>query len=355
MSHLICNFNVNNLFVRYRFGSTFPGDISGKSLVEDPAFGYLPIYDNDLFELYKPVQRELTARVITSNATQIPDVVCLQEVESLLALRRFNEDYLDGVYKYAMLVDSRDFRQIDVGILSRLPILDMRSHVDDHDPSAPANSSRPWLFSRDCFEVTIRLTASKRLTLFINHLKSKFIDPEKANTPAKRAAQRKKDDKLRKRQATRVLDIVKERFPGEKFQTELFAVVGDLNDEPSGGPLSPLFVGSGLTDALTRIAEPTDRWTHWYRSENSVSQIDAVLLSPALATATANKVPRIERRGISYSRILQDGGIGPKITHFQQVDDDPNPAPVDFRFDRFPDVTTEVYASDHCPVFFTVP
>jgi endonuclease/exonuclease/phosphatase family metal-dependent hydrolase len=355
MSHLICNFNVNNLFIRYRFGSTFPGDISGKSLVEDPAFGYLPIYDNDLFELYKPVQRELAARVITNNATVIPDVVCLQEVESLLALRRFNEDYLDGVYKLAMLVDSRDFRQIDVGILSRLPILDMRSHVDDRDPSAPANSSRPWLFSRDCFEVTIRLTASKTLTLFINHLKSKFIDPETANTPAKRAAQRKKDDKLRKRQATRGLDIVKERFPGQQFQTELFAVVGDLNDEPASGPLSPLFVGSGLTDALTRIAEPTDRWTHWFRSENSVSQMDAVLLSSALATATANKIPRIERRGISYSRILQDGGIGPKVTHFQVVDDDPNPVPVDFRFARFPDVTTEVYASDHCPVFFTVP
>jgi endonuclease/exonuclease/phosphatase family metal-dependent hydrolase len=355
MSHLICNFNVNNLFVRYRFGQTFPGDISGKSLVEDPAFGYLPIYDNDLFELYRPVQRELAARVITNNATQIPDVVCLQEVESLLALRRFNEDYLDGVYDYAMLVDSRDFRQIDVGILSRLPILDMRTHVDDHDPTASANSSRPWLFSRDCFEVSVRLSASKTLTLFVNHLKSKFIDPEKANTPAKRKAQRKKDDKLRKRQATRVLDIVKERFPGNQFETELFAVVGDLNDEPSGDPLSPLFAGSGLTDALTRIVEPTDRWTHWYRSENSVSQIDAVLLSPALAAATANKIPRIERRGISYSRILQDGGIGPKVTHFQMVDDDPNPQPVDFRFARFPDVTTEFYASDHCPVFFTVP
>jgi hypothetical protein len=148
---------------------------------------------------------------------------------------------------------------------------------------------------------------------------------------------------------------VNERFPGEQFESELFAVVGDLNDEPSGDPLSPLFNGSGMTDALTRIANQTDRWTHWYRSENSVSQIDAVLLSPALDAATAGKIPRIERRGISYSRILQDGGIGPKVTHFQQVDDDPNPLPVDFRFDRSPDVTTEFYASGHCPVFFTVP
>ena len=355
MSHLICNFNVNNLFVRYRFGQTFPGDMSGKSEIENPKFGYLPIYDNDLLQLFNPVQRELAARAITNNRSKYPDVVCLQEVESLIALRRFNEEHLASKYPFALLVDSRDFRMIDVGILSKLPILDVRSHVDDLDPDAAANSTRPWLFSRDCLEVTVKLTGSKTLTLFINHLKSKFIDPEKANTPAKRVAQRKKDDKLRKRQADRILEIVKKRFPGRAFQSELFAVVGDLNDEPSGQPLSPLFVGSGLTDALTRLANQTDRWTHWWRSENSVSQIDGVLLSPALAQATAGKMPRIERRGISYSRILQDGGIGPKVTHFQQVDDDPNPLPVDFRFDRFSDVTTEAYASDHCPVFFAVP
>jgi hypothetical protein len=28
---------------------------------------------------------------------------------------------------------------------------------------------------------------------------------------------------------------------------------------------------------------------------------------------------------------------------------------VDFRFERFPDVALQSYASDHCPVFFEVP
>jgi hypothetical protein len=36
--------------------------------------------------------------------------VCLQEVESLLALRRFNEEHLHAKYRYAFLVDSRDSR-----------------------------------------------------------------------------------------------------------------------------------------------------------------------------------------------------------------------------------------------------
>jgi hypothetical protein len=31
----LCTFNANNLFVRYRFGQTFPGDMSGKSAVTE--------------------------------------------------------------------------------------------------------------------------------------------------------------------------------------------------------------------------------------------------------------------------------------------------------------------------------
>ena len=63
----------------------------------------------------------------------------------------------------------------------------------------------------------------------------------------------------------------------------------------------------------------------------------------------------LERRGISFARILQDGGVGPKLTHFQQVDDDPSPIDVDFRFPRFTEVDPELYASDHCPVFLDIP
>jgi hypothetical protein len=40
----LATFNANNLYVRYRFGQTFPGDMSGKSAVTDPEFGYLPMY-----------------------------------------------------------------------------------------------------------------------------------------------------------------------------------------------------------------------------------------------------------------------------------------------------------------------
>jgi endonuclease/exonuclease/phosphatase family metal-dependent hydrolase len=347
MSHTICTFNVNNLFVRYRFGQTFPGDRSGKSRVENPAFGYLPPLDPDLFELFNTTQRELAALALTESKTRFPDVIVLQEVESLLALREFNRLHLDHQYPNAVLIDSRDFRLIDVGVLSKLEILGVRTHVDDLDPD-PVSPKIPYLFSRDCLEVEFALTPNPptRLTLFVNHFKSKL---------AESAAERKRADKQRLHQAQAVRDIVHRRFPGAAFDTELFAVLGDLNDEPASAPLQPLVAGAGLEDALARIPNEPDRWTHWFKSENAVSQIDQVLLSPALAGETGGSLPRIERRGISFARVLTDGKPGPKLSHFHRTDIDPAPVPIDFRFPRFSGVNPEDYASDHCPVFFTVP
>jgi hypothetical protein len=172
---------------------------------------------------------------------------------------------------------------------------------------------------------------------------------------AKKKAARKKADNHRGRQADRVIELLQERFAGNAFDTELLAVVGDLNDEPRSRPLKKLYASTGLEDALERIPSQQDRWTHWFRGENSVSQIDALLLSPALAQSTIGIAPVVERRGIGFARILQDGGVGPKISHFQRVDDDPHPIDVDFRFPRFPKVDPELYASDHCPVFLEIP
>jgi endonuclease/exonuclease/phosphatase family metal-dependent hydrolase len=258
----------------------------------------------------------------------------------LIALRHFNEDFLGAQYPYAFLLDSRDFRQIDVGILSRLELLDIRSYVDEPDTTAG------FLFSRDCLEVEVQLPGNRRLALFINHLKSKY-----AETPAEREA----GDAKRLRQAGKVASIVRSRFPGSRFNEAYFAVVGDLNDEPSAATVAPLVQDLGLTNALDAIPDETDRWTHWWRSENEASQLDYLLLSPALAAAVDGAPPHIERRGLGFSRVLVDGSSGPRLTHFSRGDDDLNPTPVGFQFPRFEEVTPADYASDHCPVFLTIP
>ena len=87
-------------------------------------------------------------------------------------------------------------------------------------------------------------------------------------------------------------------------------VTGDLNDEPGSPPVTPL-VSSGLENALERITPEAERWTHWYRSANTVAALDYLLLSPALTAATAGQAPVIERRGISFQRTQQNGQTGP--------------------------------------------
>lgn len=182
MATTLCTFNANNLLVRYRFGQTFPGDMSGGSAVNDPTLGYLLMYDPDMFDLFNPRQRRLTAKALSRDGGLFPDILCLQEIESLIALRTFNEKHLGSHYKRALLVDSRDFRQIDVGILTNLEILSVRSHVDELDPKRD-DPERPFLFSRDCLEVELALPGNRRLTVFINHLKSKFVPAARTASP----------------------------------------------------------------------------------------------------------------------------------------------------------------------------
>lgn len=339
---LLCTFNVNNLFVRYRFGKTFPGDQGGKSEVATTDAGYLPLYQKGAFEIFNPTQRALAALALTRNQTVWPDVVCVQEVESLIALREFNDRFLGGRYKQALLVDSRDLRQIDVGILSQLPIDSVRSHVDDRRGSQ-------YVFSRDCLEVRVQAAPGVPVTLFINHLKSKLVTGKTAQAVASATT---RSNAKRKLQADTVAGMLKERFPGAAFDTALFAVLGDFNDMPGSATLRTLCQESGLVDAIATLPE-AERWTHYWKDRNSVSQLDHLLLSPALAAKLKPQGVAIERRAVGFSKLSKkvDGGYLPKSVRFEAMDKDPSPLTLDFQFARFDTVSATNTASDHCPVF----
>jgi hypothetical protein len=119
----------------------------------------------------------------------------------------------------------------------------------------------------------------------------------------------------------------------------LFVVVGDLNDEWSSERVEPLRE-LGLENVLERLDE-TERWTHWYRSENTLSQLDYLLLSPTLSKYSEGTNLILERKGVGFARYLQDGKTGPKVTRLEQVEDDPNPIELDFQFKRFKEVTPD--------------
>lgn len=280
------------------------------------------------FEDLPAERRALQAQAIRDSAgSRLPEALCLQEVDDLRALRAFNEQHLDNHYRHALLIESRDPRAIDVALLTTLPVFSIRSHVDLRDAS---DASNPWLFSRDCLEVTLTTPVGRPLVLYVNHLKSK--------QGADAAAARGK----RKRQADQVIKLFRDRFGGHADEA-FYAVVGDLNDEPGSAPLARLVHDASLENAVARLPAEA-QWTHYDASISRVVQHDYLLLSPGLARATHGTPPRITRGGLSP---------GDQALLLRQ-DDDPQPLAVDLRFARFAGVSPTLFASTHCPVSIDV-
>jgi len=262
----IATFNVENLFARYRFKDAIQP-------TEDDGFTI-----NDLaFRIYDEESKKITAKAIRAvNA----DVICLQEVESLPVLDRFNAFYLGGMkYAHRAVIDCFDPRQIDVAVLSRHPIVSLRSHRDERNKAGTA-----FLFSRDCLEVDV-LVGGKTLTLYLNHFKSMMEGRE-----ATRAR--------RQEQAERVAAIIDARWKKSAYKGN-FIVLGDLNDYPDGKTgLAALLGHKGLDNVLTRLPE-TERWTHYYAGGNAYRQLDYLLLSAGLAKANPGK-PAVMRSGLPW-------------------------------------------------------
>jgi endonuclease/exonuclease/phosphatase family metal-dependent hydrolase len=190
------------------------------------------------------------------------------------------------------------------------------------------NDQSGYLFSRDCLEVTFDIKGTS-LTIFVNHLKSKLGKVGDDSSDKKRLAQ-----------ATRVAELVKARFNGNAFSDRAFAVVGDFNDSPDSEYLKPLVKDLGLENVVKRISDKANQWTHWWAGKNLVNQIDYILVSPKLAN-DSTKEPYIEHRGISSAK---------KNSYFA-TPDDAKGEKIDFEFERYPEVTDKIEASDTAQSF----
>jgi endonuclease/exonuclease/phosphatase family metal-dependent hydrolase len=204
---------------------------------------------------------ENAARVIQEVGADILGVV---EVDSRIALRRFNDGTLKTVdaapYRHVMVIDGNDDRGIDVGLLTNFPIGNMRSHVDDVIDGQ-------LVFSRDCPEYEIQLPSGKTLLLLINHFKSKGYGGQQDS------------NERRRRQAQRVREIYDSR---RAAGMELVAVIGDFNDTPDSVALAPLLQNaSDLRDVSQSPNFQLDNWQGTY-GETQKDKIDYILLSSAL-------------------------------------------------------------------------
>ena len=299
----IATFNAENLFARYDFDKGAPPTREDGFSINDLAF-----------EVNDKTEKELTARCIREvNA----DVIALQEIESLPVLDRFASEYLsDMKYAHRILVDSHDPRQIDVAVLSKHPIANVRTHR--HERTADKKS---WLFSRDCLEVEVAPFKANPVTLYVNHFKSMLEKGAKDGRNATKAR--------RLHQCERVADVVDDRWQAGAYEGS-FVVLGDFNDyvDPITS-LTPLVKHKGLENVMTR-RPAGDQWTHYYAAKKEYHQLDYVLLSRGLDERAGEPAPGVVRMGASTAATRYAGP-------------------------RFPGVTKTTIASDHCPVFVDVP
>lgn len=203
----IGTFNVENLFARYRFNK----GIDPQDAIID---GWRA--DQRHFDIYDDTSKTLTAQAILATKA---DVLALQEVESLDTLKRFRDLYLGGrkTYPHAVAIDRNDPRLIDVAILSRYPLVNIRTYQHLWVPAW-----KSFLFSRDCLEVDVQLPGQATLTLYVNHLKSMMDRQDGCQGRQRTQAKREK-------QAATVKEIVTQRF-WESAGQHPFIVLGDLND-----------------------------------------------------------------------------------------------------------------------------
>jgi endonuclease/exonuclease/phosphatase family metal-dependent hydrolase len=204
-----------------------------------------------------------------------PDVVGLVEVESLPTLRKFRDDYLaDLGYRNLTLIEGNDTRGIDVAVLSRFPIVGIKSHKDVTFPVA--GRPAPEKFSRDLVQASIQLPSGYRFEFFVTHLKAITVDP-KAN--AKREAE-----------ATTVHNIlakVEKANPNSNY-----AVVGDFNDLPTSPYLKPLLAPSAdlrLFDVLSELGAKAFS----FHPEEYRGRIDYILISEGMKREYVSRSAKI--------------------------------------------------------------
>ena len=329
-------FNLNNLFDRFNFHAEVTGSPrvratyrwrlnADRDLLPPPEDG--PLTDEEgalLIEGEAPVRIELSPQgrvvrqkpprhleaLLTRTDRLNTDVLAVQEVENIGALREFNSR-LDAPYQFKALIEGNDPRFIDVGVLSRLPIGSAISHRWVPDPT---DASR-FLFSRDVIAVEIlnHTRTAGMFTLWVGHLKLKFVPPW-ITDPARIAAQIQRDDAKRTRQAQEMHDMIEAHHSA----TDPFVVCGDFNDDPGSATLNPLIHGNlNIRDVLhggvrvdferpegegPRISNPQDQpadedWTSRLSVSNGpdiYERLDQLLLSPSLQPAQARA--RIQRR-----------------------------------------------------------
>ena len=367
MSLRLATFNVENLMNRFDF-SGFRNQLN-----EDRTLALFDIRTEAEYRYLEQARtiahsddtRQLTALAI---AAARADVICLQEVDNIEALKAFEYGYLFKMigegYRQKYTTSGNDSRGIDVALMMRAETADgqpiefvrMTSHAyvtfeefGLFTPELAASGHEPTerIFRRDCLEVDLTV-GGKPLTLYLVHFKS--MGPPRNGLNGREATM-----PVRVAEAKAVRRIIEQRFGKDHAAGKRWAICGDFNDyrqravidgdgysgyrfEVVDEPLSCLDVllADGFSENVVERRPQMDRWTLYHTrgpQERHLCQLDYILLSSALARRNAKSVPDIVRQGQPYR----------------------TPFPAGQEVERFPRVGWDrPKASDHCPVAITL-
>ena len=363
MSLRLATFNVENLMNRFDF-TGFRNE-----LYQDRVLSLYQIRDEAEYRHLEAARavahtddtRQLTGLAIAATRA---DVICMQEVDNIEALRAFEYGYLYKMvgsgYRGKYTTPGNDGRGIDVAVMMReetrhgqpIEFVAMRSHAHVtyeelglHTPELEALGEAPHerIFRRDCLEIDLRVDG-KPMTIYGVHFKSmgsprNGLDGRAATMP------------IRMAEAAAVRRIIEERFGRDHAASKRWAICGDMNDyrekvlvggdAHEGHVFTPVEEERSCVNVLTagdfceNLVERRpvlDRWTLYHTrgpAERHLCQLDYVLVSQGLARRNAQAVPQIVRAGQPFRTPFPPG---------QEVE-------------RYPRVGWDrPKASDHCPV-----
>ncbi len=367
MSLRLATFNVENLMNRF--------DFSGyrNQLNEDRTLALFEIHNEAEYRLLEQARtiaqsddtRQLSALAIAATRA---DIICLQEVDNIEALKAFEYGYLFKMigegYRQKYTTSGNDSRGIDVAVMMRtetahgqpIEFVRMTSHAyvtyeqfGLHTPELAALGNEPneRVFRRDCLEIDVTV-GGKPLTLYLVHFKS--MGPPRNGFDGRQATM-----PVRMAEAQAVRRIIEQRFGKDHAAGKRWAICGDMNDyrqrvviggdafsgyqfdvvDEAQSCLNVLTAGGFCENVVERRPE-MDRWTLYHTrgpQERHLCQLDYILLSKSLASSNATAVPDIIRNGQPFR----------------------TPFPAGQEVERFPRVGWDrPKASDHCPVAVTL-
>lgn len=194
------------------------------------------------------------------------DIVGCEELENVHLLKAMVLDFLpDSGYKYFATTDSNSGRGIQVGVMSKRPILSITSHK--FRKLKLPGEHRTWHFARDLVQVKVQVTDKQILELFLVHLKSKRST---SGDPQSR--------KWRLAEATMARQIIEQTH--KDFPDHLIAMMGDFNDTPDSTTVKELLDKSSLLHDCHSFLPADKRITYLHKPYRST--IDYILAGPQL-------------------------------------------------------------------------